>query len=379
MIGIITLLALAASPLGLWGGSPQVPAATAQVDLPATGSSAASEKTRSYRLVAVGDIMMGSDWPTPLLDPRLQPGASAEEVLGPEMASIFKSADVVFGNYEGTIHTGSEGAKICANPSNCYTFRSPPFHAPYLAAMGFNMLSNANNHARDFGEAGRTATYVNLTKAGIAVSAANRDGMRFAVRTLDDGTRVSLVAFGHNPGLMSVTDLKGAAELIKQANTLSDFTIVSCHIGAEGSARQNVTRQQEFFLGEDRGNPWAFAHAAIDAGADVILCHGPHVSRAVEVYKGRLIAYSLGNFWTYGRFNLSGPSGIAPIIDFKVDKSGALQSARIISVKQDRPGRPYLDTSHAAAATIAHLTATDFPEAGITISQTGDIQWPFSR
>ena len=241
------------------------------------------------------------------------------------------------------------------------------------------MLSNANNHARDFGEAGRTATYTSLTKAGIEVSAADRDGMRFAVRTLDDGTRVSLVAFGHNPGLMPVTDLKRATELIKQATNMGDFTIVSCHVGAEGSARQNVTRQQELFLGENRGNPWAFARAAIDAGADAVLCHGPHVSRAIEVYKGRLIAYSLGNFWTYGRFNLSGPSGLAPIVDFKVNKSGALQSARIISVKQDRPGRPYLDTSHASAATIARLTTTDFPEAGITISETGEIKWPNPR
>jgi hypothetical protein len=142
---------------------------------------------------------------------------------------------------------------------------------------------------------------------------------------------------------MPVGNLDRVRSLVQQASALADFTIVSCHIGAEGSTRQHITRETEMFLGEDRGNPHAFAHTAVDAGADIILCHGPHVPRAVEVYKGRFIAYSLGNFWTFGRFGLNGANGLAPIVDLRVNKAGALQSARIVSARQAKPGGPRLD------------------------------------
>ena len=350
--------------------------ASAPDAVPATKAASPTSEQSGYRIIAVGDVMMGSDWPLPVMDARVTPDAAPSAVIGDELASIFKNADIVFGNYEGTIHTGSAGAKSCSNPKVCFTFRSPPFHAAHLAKVGFNMMSNANNHARDFGDATRAVTYENLTKAGITVSSADRDGMRYGVRTLPDGTKTVLVAFGHNPGLMPVTDLARARELIQKAEAMGDFTIVSCHIGAEGGSRQNITRSTELFLGENRGNPWAFAHAAIDAGADVVLCHGPHVPRAVQVYKGRFIAYSLGNFWTYGRFNLSGPSGLAPVLDLRVNKKGEVQTARIISARQDRPGGPYLDPTNAAAKTIARLTKTDIPEDNLEISETGEISWP---
>ncbi len=350
--------------------------AFARQDAPSEPPAIETPAAPTYRVVGVGDIMMGSDWPLPQMDWRIVPGASPAEVLGPEISALFQTADILFGNYEGTIHTASDGAKSCKNPEVCFTFRSPPFHAAYLAEAGFDMMSNANNHARDFGEGGRSATYATLTSAGIAVSSADRDGMRFALKTLADGTRVSLVAFGHNPNLMPVQDLARVAELVREADSMADFTIVSCHVGAEGSTRQNVTRQTEMFLDENRGNPWAFAHAAIDAGGDIILCHGPHVPRAIEVYKGRFIAYSLGNFWTYGRFNLSGPNGLAPIVDLSVDKNGALRAARIVSARQHKPGGPSYDPTHLAAATIARLTASDIPEAGISISESGEISWP---
>lgn len=338
-------------------------------------SDESSARQKHYRVLAVGDVMLGSDWPNAIMDPRVIPGSQPSAVLGEKLASLFTDADIVFGNFEGTIHTSPIGAKACQNPNVCFTFRSPPFHAQYLAKVGFNMMSNANNHARDFGEVARTATYDNLTKSGITVSSADRDGMRFGIKSLPDGTRVVLVAFGHNPGLMPVTNLARVRELVKQAETLGDFTIVSCHIGAEGTSRQNVTRQNELFLGEARGNPWAFARAAIDAGGDVVLCHGPHVPRAVQIYKKRFIAYSLGNFWTYGRFNLTGAAGLAPIVDLKVNKNGEVHSAKIISARQDRPGGPYLDASNAAARTMAALTVADIPEDGLEISESGEIKW----
>jgi Bacterial capsule synthesis protein PGA_cap len=333
-------------------------------------------QSAGYRIIGVGDIMIGSDYPVEYLDPRVTDGGDPASILGQEMTALFKSADVAFANFEGTMHSSTEGAKACGNPKVCYTFRSPPYHAAYIRKAGFNMLSNANNHSRDFGEAARAVTFENLTNAGFAVSGADTPDTRFGIHKMKDGTKAALVAFGHNPGLMKVQDLARVRSLVQEAGTKGDIVIVSCHIGAEGRTQSRVTRATEMFLGEDRGNPFSFARTAIDAGADVVFCHGPHIARAVEVYKGRFIAYSLGNFWTYGSFNLRDENGLAPIADIRVAKDGALLSARIVSARQDKPGGPYLDSNHAAAKQIAMLTARDFPETGVSVSPNGEISWP---
>ncbi len=335
-----------------------------------------AEGDDSYRIVGVGDIMMGSDWPEPYMDGRMRPGGDPADVIGAEMLSLFQSADVTFGNFEGTIHSGSAGAKSCSNPSLCYTFRSPPWHAAYLKSAGFTLVSNANNHARDFGEGGRSETYRNLTEAGLSVSGGDSAATRFGYQTLADGTRVGLVAFGHNPGLMQVNDLTRMARLVQEAHQNADLVIVSCHIGAEGSKHERLTRANETFVGENRGNPFAFGRAAVDAGADMVFCHGPHVPRAVEVYNGRFIAYSLGNFWTYGRFNLSGINGYAPIADLRVARDGALLSGRIVSAKQVKPGGPFMDPNNAAAQLMGTQSRRDIPESGTDVAPDGTITWP---
>ncbi|MEM8696768.1 MAG: CapA family protein [Pseudomonadota bacterium] len=332
----------------------------------------------TYTVIGVGDIMMGSDWPEPGMDPRVIPGGDPAMVMGTDLVEMFGAADVVFGNYEGTIHSSDEDAKTCGNPEFCYVFRSPPFHADYLRRAGFTLMSHANNHARDFGESGRNATIANLTRTGIAVAGGDRDGMRIGVQTLEDGRRVALVAFGHNPGLLSVHDYARVGEMVRAADAQADIVMVSCHIGAEGARYDRVTRETEIYLEEDRGNPFRFARTAVDAGADIVFCHGPHIPRAVEVYQGRFIAYSLGNFWTYGRFNVRGHNGLAPIARLEVDGEGALVAAEIVSARQDRPGGPYIDRSNAAAQRTAVLTARDFPESQVRIDSTGRLSWPGS-
>ena len=91
---------------------------------------------------------------------------------------------------------------------------------------------------------------------------------------------------------------------IAYLDSLVDIVIVSFHGGAEGSEYTNITKKTEIFLGENRGNPYEFSRVAIDAGADVIFGHGPHVTRSMDIYKNRFIAYSLGNFATYARMSL---------------------------------------------------------------------------
>lgn len=332
-------------------------------------------RPRTYSVIGVGDIMMGSDWPEPIMDPRVTPGGNPEAVIGPELARLFTSGDVVFGNFEGTIHTSSAGAKACSNPRVCFTFRSPPFHADYLRRAGFTLVSNANNHSRDFGEANRSETYRYLTRAGMAVSGGDTPTTRIGVQTLRDGRRFALVAFGHNPGLLQVGDYPRVASVVREAAARADVVVVSCHIGAEGASHDRVTRSTEIFLNENRGDPYRFARTAIDAGADIVFCHGPHVPRAIDVYRGRFIAYSLGNFWTYGRFNLSGPSGLAPVARLEVTPTGELVSARIVSARQERPGGPRFDAAGAAARRIGELSARDVPEAAIRVEADGTVRW----
>ncbi len=329
-----------------------------------------------YRIIAVGDTMMGSDYPTPVLEPRLNATADAATIIGKELASLIKSGDIIFANYEGTIHELTGPAKRCNDPRLCYVFRSPPFHAEVLKRLGFNLVSLANNHSGDFSEPGRIATFEAFRRNGIVAAGPDRDGMRSAVLRLRDGTRVGFAAFGHNPGLLWLTDIKRAQEVVRELRRTSDIVLISVHAGAEGAKAMRVTRASENFVGENRGNVWQFAHAVVDAGADIVIGHGPHVPRAVEFYRGKFIAYSLGNFWTYGRFNLRSPANLAPVIDIEVGKKGAIQAVRIHSAIQDMPGVPRIDPERAAARLVARLTAEDFPESGLTFLPDGRIIGP---
>ena len=105
--------------------------------------------------------------------------------------------------------------------------------------------------------------------------------------------------------------------------------IVSFHGGAEGAANANVPQRTEIFFGERRGNLPLFAKTVIDAGADLVLGHGPHVLRGMEVYKDRLIAYSLGNFATYGWFQLAGATAETMVLEVNIDAEGKFVDGKI--------------------------------------------------
>ena len=353
-------------------------AAAALVALAVAGGAfvPASAQGRIYKILGVGDVMMGSDYPGPLMDSRVSPSADPAAMVGAPLAKLLKEADVTFGNFEGTLHTLNSGAKFCRNPTQCYVFRSPPFHADVLRRLGFNLMSTANNHAGDFGDAGRMETYNNLRRAGIAVAGPDKDGMRTTVIRTSDGTRIGLAAFGHNPGIPAITDIARAQSIVRGLRSQADIVIVSFHGGGEGANAVRVPRQTEMFLGENRGDVYRFSHAVVDAGAHIVFGHGPHVPRAVEVYKGAFIAYSLGNFWTYGRFNLRGSAGIAPVAEVNIDKTGHIASVRLHSVRQDHPGGPRMDSEHGAVKFIAQLTAQDIPEVRAQFLPDGRIIAP---
>lgn len=314
-------------------------------------------------LSAVGDIMLGTTYP----DDRRAPDDG--KGLLAAVAPILKRSDITFGNLEGTLLSEGEPAKQCSVPSRCYVFRSPPHYVDYLKEAGFDVMSLANNHARDFGEEGRTASMEALDKAGIHHSGRLGDVASWQVKQ----SRVALIAFAPFRGSHDLLDIPLAEQLVQALAKSHDIVLVSMHAGAEGDEYARLPFQAEVFHGEQRGDVVKFARAMIDAGADLVLGHGPHVPRAIELYKQRLIAYSLGNFCTFLGIKISGANGIAPILNVKLTADGKFLEGAVISAQQTRPAGTILDSKHRAANMIAALTKADFATTPLAFTVQGQI------
>jgi hypothetical protein len=286
------------------------------------------------------------------------------------VADSLLSSDITFGNLEGSFLNNGEAAKKCRDSTLCYLFRMPEKYVSALSSTGFNLLSLANNHFGDFGLAARNRTKEILDSVGIYYAGLIEHPWSLFSK---DSVVYGFCAFAPNAGAVDINDIKKAGEIVKMLADTCDIVIVSFHGGAEGADYQNVPREVELFHGERRGDVYAFAHAMIDNGADVVFGHGPHVTRAIEVYKDRFISYSLGNFCTYGRFNLVGPNGIAPIVKINVDITGKFVSGRIVPVFQPWPGGVKPDKNRRVITRIQELMAVDFPESVITLSDDGEI------
>jgi poly-gamma-glutamate capsule biosynthesis protein CapA/YwtB (metallophosphatase superfamily) len=319
-----------------------------------------------YSIIGVGDIMLGTNYPSA----SYLPPNDGKDLLA-DVAHILRDADITFGNLEGTILNSGGTPKQCKNPDVCYVFRTPEHYVDRLVEAGFDFLSLANNHSGDFGPEGRKRTKETLKKAGIQFAGlAGTDEYAIIEK---DSVRYGLAAFAPNVGTCDIRNISYAKQLVAKLAEQCDIVIVSFHGGAEGPKHQNVPKTTETYYGENRGNVHAFSHAVIDAGADIVFGHGPHVTRSVELYKGRIIAYSLGNFCTYGRFNLNGPAGIAPILKVFVDREGAFIQGEITSIYQAKPHGPKIDKQKQALKKIIELTKADFPDTPLYFSEEGII------
>ncbi|MEQ8629388.1 CapA family protein [Ekhidna sp.] len=316
-------------------------------------------------IAAVGDIMGGTNFP----DRSYLPGGNGA-YLWDEVRPILKQADITFGNLEGTILNDGGEQKECNNPKLCYLFRSPEYLAQNFVESGFDLMSVANNHANDFGETGRKNTQRVLDSLGI--THAGSVDQPFSITKIGH-LKIGFCAFAPNRGTVSIHQYENIKATIQHLDTLTDIVIASFHAGAEGSKHQHVTREREYYYGEDRGNVYELAHLMIDNGADVILGHGPHIVRAIEVYKERIIAYSLGNFLTYGRFNLRGLAGEAPILEINTDASGRFLNGKIHALRQSYSHGPRNDLNLSSIKTIQRLSLDDFPENPVTIDDKGNI------
>ena len=315
--------------------------------------------------IGVGDIMLGTNFP----DSTYLPPDSGKFLLA-RVAPILQQADLTFGNLEGVLLDSAGTQKHCNNPDVCYLFRMPEYLAGHLKAAGFDLMSTANNHAGDFGNEGRLNTMRVLDSLGIKHAGLLQQPF---VLFEQEGVNWAMAAFSPNVGTQSINDHEAAQNIIAHLDSLADIVIVSFHGGAEGNKYQHVTRETEEFYGENRGNVYEFSHTLIDAGADIVFGHGPHVTRAVEVYKDRFIAYSLGNFATYARFNLRNENGLAPIVKVFTGPKGEFFKAEVVPIIQLGEGIPTVDEEKRAIKILQQLTKEDFPEVPLQITDEGTI------
>lgn len=314
-------------------------------------------------LAAVGDIMLGTDFPENILPD--DDGVSFLDGVTP----VLTAPDLTFGNFEGVLLDGGEPVKQCKDKRICYLFRTPTRYARYLKLAGFDLLSLANNHARDFGEEGRSSSMAALDAEGI-----HHSGREGTVASLEvNGRRVAMVAFAPNVGSNSLNDPQIGLPLVADLAARHDIVIVSFHGGAEGNGAEIMPFTREIFAGEDRGNVVEFAHQMIDAGADIVLGHGPHVVRPMEIYRDRLIAYSLGNFATYYGISVEGIRGLAPILIATLDGEGKFIDGKLEATEQIRPAGPTPDPEKKVIALMRELTAAAFPDGELVIGEDGSL------
>lgn len=317
-------------------------------------------------ITGVGDIMMGTSYPTNRLP------ENDGRMLFHEVGPYLSRADLTFGNLEGTLLDEGGTPKTCKNPSVCYVFKSPTRYVNNLKAAGFDVVSLANNHAGDFGDVGRKSTMKALD--GVGIEHAGQLQKPYTI-ILKDGIRYGMIAFAPNNNCVPLNDLVNARKLVQKVDSLADVVIVSFHGGAEGPQYQHVPRKSELFYGENRGNVYQFAHTVIDAGADIVFGHGPHVTRAIEIYKGRFITYSMGNFCTYQGINVQGVNGLAPIMEIKTNREGKFLTGKIIPTYQTYGSNVQIDSEKRVIKKIQELTKKDFPETRIEIADTGIIHY----
>jgi poly-gamma-glutamate synthesis protein (capsule biosynthesis protein) len=244
--------------------------------------SVSSEPAMVATLTAVGDIRL--DGPVGRIiarDGTAAPTAAVRDRL---------QADIVFGNLECPVTQGGVRAL-----GKTWTFRAPARNLEALKAMGFNLVNIANNHVMDYGPGGFRDTMAALEAAGLPFIGGGKDraeAEQLRVVTVR-GLRVGLLGFTstfpesawagpRKPGV-AYSDQDRAGGIVRQARSRCDVLVVSFHGGTELADEPNDVQK-------------AFAHLAIDSGADVFIGHHPHVIQPMELYQGKPILYSLGNF-----------------------------------------------------------------------------------
>ena len=280
-------------------------------------------------IVSVGDILLG-DYAQKRLDKQ------GYDFPFRRVGPLLADADLVMGNLEAPITLHDE--KYVKGKK--WSYRQDPRAAAALAGAGFDLLALANNHALDFGPEGLLDTLDHFEEHGILPLGGGRsetEARRGQVIELPGGT-VGLLAYMEpygnyeKDGWFATGDEPGSAKMefevmqadIARLRELADVVIVHCHFGRN---YKPPTRYQQ-----------RMAKAVIDMGADAVNGHHPHVAQGIEIYKGKPILYSLGNFTfgTPGRFP-KGEQGYGMVARYRIcDGRIASVAADLIGVNNKR-------------------------------------------
>lgn len=296
------------------------------------------------RMVFGGDIVLGNSFVVEHI-PK-----DWEERYFAGVRSILKGADMAIGNFEDTL---TEHDKTTKSPGSGrqYAFRSPPHYAELMYQEGFRVLNVANNHANDFGETGFKDTLSNMKKAGIAVTGVRNEAATLSLR----GLNIAVLGFTYSSRFNTVFELEQGAERVRQAKASGAYVVVTFHAGAEGSPAIWHDNEDELFMGENRGNTVAFSRAMIDAGADLVVGHGPHVLRAAECYQGKPIVYSLGNFVGVGGLSAKNFAAVSALLEVAVTQDGTLQSINLVPIRFNDQKLPQLDPQEFGTRLVNYL------------------------
>ena len=259
---------------------------------------------------------------------------------------------------------------------NCYAFRTPTSLAGRLSEAGFTHLNLANNHSGDLGPAGRASTRSVLDSLGLRHYGPIGRIAVDSVRRGDSVSVVALVGFTTYPFAYNLLDIARSAEVVDSVRREVDVLIVTFHGGGEGAKAVHTGDGPEFLGSEPRGDLRRWARAVIDAGADAVIGHGPHVLRGVEFHRGKPIAYSLGNFATYRGFNVEGVRGLTGVLQLTLSGRGEFQDARFVPMTQGPRRGPAPDPDTAALALLRRLSAEDFGPTAARIAADGAILPP---
>lgn len=317
--------------------APSAPSAPTAPPAPATAATNATTAEDSQPIVirAVGDVVLGSDYP----EHRLPTAADRQRITA--LRRELRQADVVVGNLEGVLSDTGASRKDARKPG-LYTFRMPTSYALTLRDMGFDVMSLANNHSMDFGAQGLASTLAALRANGIAPMGV--PGAEVATVTVRR-TRVAFLNYSYLPAFVRMDDARRITADIGHARASADWVVVSVHGGREGEDAGGLPRGDEYFMQEYRGDLARFARMVIDAGASAVLGHGPHVVRPFELYRGKPVFYSLGNFVGYRSLSTQGKLAHSIVAEVRFSPQGDLLGAGIIPLKLDRSGIPVVDYS----------------------------------
>jgi poly-gamma-glutamate capsule biosynthesis protein CapA/YwtB (metallophosphatase superfamily) len=305
--------------------------------------------------------------------------ASVDAGLPPDPGRLFgavtpylRAPDVMIGNLEGTLTDVAGSSKCGAGSTDCVAFRAPPAYGRLFAQAGYDVLSLANNHAHDHGQAGLAQTRQVVRTDGMLTTGGPDE---IAVRTVR-GVRVAIVGFAPYGWAAPLNDPAAVRSLVARAAARADIVVVIFHGGAEGSGAQHVPAGRETAFGEDRGDLRAFARTAVAAGADAVLGAGPHVVRGAEVVAGRPVAYSVGNLVGYRVLSTAGVLGATAVVQLTFRADGSWVGGVLHATRQVAPGYPEPDPDRTAVGLVRRLSAADFGRTAMRVGADGTLGPP---